>query len=197
MDRNKVWNIRPWVIAALACACVPRPQAVLAAGAAHPTEVCSIVFDQSKIKPAMVPDDAAGCLHQAAQALAASPHSILVIISTADRAKDDNPANGHTRMVEDTTGEDIRYWDVASYRAINTKDYLVRWDGAPASRIAPRTAYTMSQTTTLYLLPAGTNIKAVLPHTVPIFEAPCTMKPCAKPDEEFMHAQPRGKIPGA
>ena len=165
--------------------------------AGHPSKICSILFDQSKKYPAKVPDNAAQCLHLAAQELAASPDNILVIIGTADRAKDDNPTNGKTRMVEDESGEDIRYWDVAAYRAINTKDYLSRWEGAPASRIAARTAYPMSQTTTLYLLPAGMDIKAAFPKTVPIFEDPCTMKPCAKPDEEDMHPQPRSKIPGS
>jgi hypothetical protein len=158
--------------------------------------ICTVSFAADKVYPARVPDSAAPCLTKAAQALAATPGSILVLIGTADRAKDWSP-NGMMRETEDTSGKDLRFWDIAAYRAVDTKAYLAQWDGAPAGRIAARTAYTASQKVALYLVPSGTDLRSAFPRTVPIFEDPCTMKPCPKPEEEDMHPMHREKIPGS
>jgi hypothetical protein len=174
----------------------------LAAGASAPAiphtdserrEICTVSFTQDKVYPARVPDGAADCLAKAAKALADTPDSILVLIGTADIAKDWN-RNGNMRDVEDTTGKDLRFWDIAAYRAIDTKAYLVQWNGAAADHIAARTAYTTGQEVGIYLVEQKTDVKRVFPRTVPIFEDPCTMKPCPKPDEEDMHPMHREKI---
>ena len=156
-------------------------------------EICTVSFNVDKVYVAKIPDAAAVCLAKAAKALADTPDSMLVLIGTADRWKDWR-SYGNMRDTEDTTGKDLRFWDVAAYRSVDTKDYLVRGDGAAANRIAARTAYTVGQEVGIYLVPQNSDLKRIFPQTVPIFEDPCTIKPCPKPEEEDMHPMHRDKI---
>jgi hypothetical protein len=156
-------------------------------------EICVVSFMQDKIYPAKVPDSAAACMDKAAKALAAAPDSILVLIGTADITKDWSK-NGNMRDIEDATGKDLRFWDIAAYRSIDTKAYLAQWSGADPKRIAARTAYTVGQEVGIYLVTQGTDLRRVFPKTVLIFEYPCTMKPCPRPEEEDMHPIHRTKI---
>jgi hypothetical protein len=176
--------------------CVTMQWAILLCAHAHAAEsLCSISFAADSKYPARVEDSAAACLERAAKALRASGGGRLVIVGMADQKADHVDGNGTARMDEDTTGEDLRFWDLPSYRAINTKAYLVRWMHLPAARIVPVTSLEPTQAAKIYLLPASVEWKAAFPKAVGIFEYPCTNKPCARPEEEKMTAQQREMIP--
>jgi hypothetical protein len=54
----------------------------------------------------------------------------LVLVGVKDPLKDHEASeNGKMRETEDTTGYDVRLEDLAAYRSLNTKGYLVRWNG--------------------------------------------------------------------
>ena len=159
-----------------------------------PAPLCVISFAADKKLPARVEDSAAACLATAFKALTASTDGQLLLVGTADQVKDNVKGNGTERMLEDTSGEDLRFWDLPSYRAINTKAYLVRWKHAPAARIIPVTSLDASQTVAIYVLSADADWKTVFPKSVGIFEDPCTVKPCALPQEEKMRPQQRSPI---
>ena len=145
--------------------------------------------------PARVEDSAAPCLMQAKQALAADPSRSLYLVAAADKVKDNVAGHGRTRTGQDMSGEDLRYADVAAYRAINTKAYLVRWLGVDPARIIPLTSYEDGQWLELYLIKKGIVFKAVYGKaTAPILVRPCTVAPCPHGPEEFLVAQPREKI---
>jgi hypothetical protein len=158
-------------------------------------KVCSVFFTEDPKRPARVPDSAFACFSKATHELSNAPADILVLIGAADRKKEMVTTNGKSREDEDMTGEDLRFWDIAAYRSVNTKAYLVQWQKIPANRIAARTAYFDAQSVDIYLEKADADLKKMFPDTVPIFEDPCTMKPCPKPDEEDLHPQHRNMIP--
>ncbi len=158
-------------------------------------KLCTVSFKDDPKLPARVPDSALACFKKAAHELGNAPNDILVLIGAADRTKEMVTTNGKSRADEDMTGEDLRFWDIAAYRSVNTKAYLVQWQKVPANRIAARTAYFDAQTVDLYLEKADADLKKMFPDTVPIFEDPCTMKPCPKPEEEDLHPQHRNMIP--
>ena len=161
------------------------------------TEVCTLLFDRDAKRPTRVQDDASACLAQAGRALKSSPRDRLVLVATADRNKDDESGHGTARVEQDMNGEDVRYADVAAYRAVNTKAYLVRYLHVDARRIVPLTTYEDGQWLRLYLVPNDVDFKSAYGKaTAPILMRPCTVAPCARGAEEYLLAQPRGPIPG-
>ena len=159
------------------------------------TRICRISFDKDKRRPARVEDDALPCLLQAARALTAAGGARLYFVATADRTRDNDVAHGEEREEQDMTGEDLRYADVAAYRAVNTKAYMVQWLRADPKRIIPLTTYEDGQWLDIYLVPDAVNFKrSYAKATAPILSRPCTVAPCATGNEEFLLAQPRGQI---
>ena len=103
-------------------------------------KVCSIQFDKDTKYPARVENSALACLLQAAKSMKSNTAKKLVLVGTADPVKDSQAVeNGHMRETEDETGADVRFEDLAAYRAVNTKGYLVRWLHLDAARILPTT----------------------------------------------------------
>jgi hypothetical protein len=160
------------------------------------TKLCSIDFSKDAKFPARVEDAALPCLQQAADALNSTPDIKIVLVGIShplyDHSEEDR---GMEREGEDMTGTDIRFSDVASYRAVNTKDYLAHWLGADATRIIPTTdEYSLGQRVTLYTVPGDADFWHNYTKTTPINESKCTIKPCPNPDEDVLTPQPRAKI---
>ena len=139
-------------------------------------------------------DSQEGCLKEAVKQLRLYPTAKLLLIASADIHKEATGQNGKSRMTEDETGEDLRFFDIAAYRAINTKAYLVQWMGVRATRVVPRTSNEASREVAIFLIPGDLDVSMAFSWTAHIFEDPCTIKPCSKKDEEHMDAQHRGRI---
>ena len=159
-------------------------------------EICSIQFDHDPKFPARVEDGALPCLKQAVESLKAHPNKKLVLIGTGDPHKDVQAvANGHMRETEDTTGADVRFEDLAAYRAVNTKGYLVQWLGLDPARVLPTTnEWVDGQYVKFYLVPEDADYNHNYLDTTKTNENPCTVKPCYTPDEESLKAQLRPRI---
>jgi hypothetical protein len=99
------------------------------------------------------------------------------------------------REGEDMTGTDIRFSDIAAYRAINTKDYVTRWLGADPSRVIPTTdEFALGQKVILYTVPGDADFLHNYTKTTPTNESRCTIQPCPNPDEDVLTQQPRSRI---
>jgi hypothetical protein len=161
--------------------------------------VCEISFDKDAKRPARVEDGALDCLQKAAQLLQGSPRQKLVIVGTSHPLLDhEEKDHGMEREVEDASGEDIRFEDVAAYRAVNTKAYLTKWYGIAPDRIIPTTdEYKLGRKAILYLVPGDANFKHNYLKTTATNENPCTVKPCYPPKEDSLLAQNRDKIHGS
>jgi len=160
-------------------------------------KVCSIKFDKDTKYPARVKDSALSCLQQAAKSLKDNPVKKLVLIGTADIVKDIRAVeNGHMRETEDATGADVRFEDLAAYRAVNTKGYLVQWLHLDPTHILPTTnEWIDGQYVTFYIVPGDADFNHNYLGTTKTNETPCTITPCYTPDEETLKAQPRSRIP--
>jgi hypothetical protein len=157
--------------------------------------LCTILFDQDAHRPARLEDSAAACVLHASQSLRAHPHHTLYLVGTADRVKDNQPGHGRARAEQDMSGEDLRYADVAAYRALNTKAYMVRWLHADPTRIVPLTTYEDGQWVAVYEVANDVPFKKIYgKETAPILARPCTVKPCATGPEEFLLPQEREPI---
>jgi hypothetical protein len=159
-------------------------------------EICVIHFDQDTRRPARVEDSALPCLNQATRELKHSPQLKLVLVGTSDLVKDITAdRNGKMRETEDRTGLDVRWEDLAAYRALNAKWYLDRWYGIDPVRILPTTDESrQGQDVTFYLVPGDADFNHNYLGTTKTNEKPCTVKPCYSPDEETLTAQPRSRI---
>ena len=104
-------------------------------------KLCVIQFDRDQKHPARVEDSALPCLELAVKRMTADATVRLVLVGVKDPSKDHEASeNGKMRETEDTAGSDIRLEDLAAYRSLNTKGYLVRWyriDPARASYPRP------------------------------------------------------------
>lgn len=159
------------------------------------TKVCTIFFDKDAKQPARVEDQALACLVRSQQALAGQHGAVLYFVATADRVKDNEAGHGKERVEQDMSGEDLRYADVAAYRAVNTKAYMVRWMHVDPKQIVPLTSYEDGQWLEIDIASRNTAFKSAYPRpTAPILARPCTVQPCASPGEEFLIPQQRSKI---
>ena len=102
------------------------------------------------------------------------------------------------REGEDMTGADIRYTDVAAYRAVNTKAYLTHWLSADPTRIIPTTDESaLGRKVIFYTVPADADFFHNYTKTTPTNESACTIKPCPDPREDVLTPQPRPQIVAA
>lgn len=159
-------------------------------------KLCAIQFDRDQKRPARVEDSALPCLKLAVKRMTADSNVKLVLVGVKDLSKDHEASeNGKMREKEDTTGYDIRLEDLAAYRSLNTKGYLVRWYRIDPERILPTTDESgFGQTVTFYLVPADADFNHNYLGTTKTNERPCTVKPCYPADEESLAAQPRSRI---
>ena len=184
---------------ALLCALFSSPLGAKAQMAPLPAGVeklCVIQFDRDQKRPARVEDSALPCLVLAAKRMTADLTVKLVLVGVKDLSKDHEASeNGRMRETEDTTGYDIRLEDLAAYRSLNTKGYLVRWFRIDPARILPTTDESQfGQNVTFYLVPADADFNHNYLGTTKTNERPCTVKPCYPADEESLAAQPRSRI---
>ena len=159
-------------------------------------KLCAIKFDRDKQRPARVEDSALPCLDAAVKRLKENPHRKLVLVASSDPVADRAAErNGAMRDVEDTSGYDVRYEDIAMYRAVNTKGYLKHWYRVDPARILPTTdEYRHNQEVSFYLVPGNADFNHNYLGTTKTHENPCTVKPCYDPGEESLRAQPRTRI---
>lgn len=171
----------------------PSPKLILPNGV---EKLCSIEFDKDDKRPARVEDGALSCLDDIAKILKAKANSKLVLVGVSDPVRDHEEKDaGEDREAEDMTGLDIRYEDIAAYRAVNTKAYLARWYGIDPARIISTTNEKRhAQEVSFYLVPGDADFLHNYLNTTPTNEKPCTVKPCYDPREETLSAQPRGLI---
>jgi len=183
------------LLAASSTGRLPAQQLPLASGV---EKLCAIEFDKDSRRPARVEDQALPCLEQAAQKLKDTPGVKLVLVGVAHPLYDHAEAErGMERMSEDATGLDVRFSDVAAYRAINTKAYLVQWLHADATRIIPTTdEYTLARRVLVYIVPGDADFNHNYTKTTPTNESKCTIKPCPIATEDVLTPQPRGRIVG-
>ncbi len=159
-------------------------------------KLCSIEFDKDSRRPARVENQALPCLELAAKTLKGTPNIKLVLVGVAHPLYDHAEAeHGMERMREDATGLDVRFSDVAAYRAVNTKAYLTQWLQADATRIIPTTdEYTLARRVIIYTVPGDADFNHNYTKTTPTNELKCTIKPCPIATEDVLTPQPRGKI---
>jgi len=159
-------------------------------------KLCAIQFDQDQKRPARVEDSALPCLELAMKRMTADATVRLVLVGVKDPTKDHEASeNGEMRETEDTTGYDIRLEDLAAYRSLNTKGYLVRWFRIDPARILPTTDESrFGRTVTFYLVPGDADFNHNYLGTTKTNERPCTVRPCYPADEESLAAQPRSRI---
>jgi hypothetical protein len=181
---------------ALLCACfsaygqtTPLPRGV--------EKICAIEFDIDAKRPARVEDSALPCLEEAVKRLRADPDVKLVLVGAKDISKDHEAAlNGRMRETEDASGYDIRLEDLAAYRSLNTKGYLVRWHHIDAARILPTTDEARrGRDVSFYLVPGDADFNHNYLGTTKTNERPCSVKPCYPAEEESLAAQQRSRIP--
>jgi len=155
-----------------------------------------ILFDKDKVRPARVENSALAVIEEAVKRLKQSADKKLVLVGQADIVKDDETEkNGMERETEDPTGRDVRFEDLAAYRALNTKWYITTYYHVDPERILPTTEdYIEGQTVTCYLVPATADFNHNFLGTTKTNEKPCTVKPCYTLDEETLIAQPRSRI---
>ena len=159
-------------------------------------KICAIEFDKDVGRPARVEDTALSCLEAAVKRLKANPGMKLVLVGAKDATRDHELAeNGRMRETEDSTGYDIRLEDLAAYRSLNTKGYLVRWRHIDPARIIPTTDESRrGQDVTFYLVPGDADFNHNYLGTTKTNERPCTVKPCYPQVEESLAAQQRSRI---
>ena len=172
------------------------PVAKAASAPAEIERLCAIQFDRDAKRPARVEDGALPCLEEAAKRMRADTAVKLVLVGLKDLSKDhDASENGEMRETEDTTGYDIRLEDLAAYRSLNTKGYLVRWYHIDPARVLPTTDESqMGQSVTFYFVPGDADFSQNYLGATKTNERPCTVKPCYPADEESLAEQPRSRI---
>jgi hypothetical protein len=162
-------------------------------------KLCVIQFDRDQKRPARVEGSALPCLKLAVRRMTADATVKLVLVGVKDPSKDHEASeNGKMRETEDATGYDIRLEDLAAYRSLNAKGYLVRWYRIDPARILPTTDEAdFGQTVIFYLVPGDADFNHNYLGTTKTNERPCTVKPCYSEDEESLAAQPRSRIAAA
>jgi len=159
-------------------------------------KVCTIEFNKDSRRPARVEDAALPCLEQAARKLKATPNIKLVLVGISHPLYDhEDQDHGMEREGEDKTGLDIRFSDIAAYRAVNTKAYLTQWLGADPTKVIPTTdEYALGRQVIIYTVPADASFFHNYTKTTPTNESKCTIRPCPNPLEDVLTPQPRTRI---
>jgi hypothetical protein len=105
------------------------------------SDLCTLHFERDVRRPSRVDNEGKACLDQVALNLQQSSDATLAIVGNA-------------------TKEEARGNILASERAINTKDYLVREKGIDSSRITIYSGSVDGKTVTTTLIPSGATFEA-------------------------------------
>ncbi len=136
--------------------------------------LCAITFDRDTKRPARVDNEAKACLDDVTLNLQRSADATLTVVGNAAQQQTAAPKKGRRgRKAAAVTPEQL-----ASQRAVNTKDYLVKEKGIDASRISVRTGTKGTNEVDDYLIPAGANFDSEVQGTTAV-------------DESSIKAQPR------
>ena len=136
-------------------------------------QLCSIQFTTDKRRPARVDNEAKACLDDVAlNAQQKADASIVVVGNAAPQPAPRRRRGRHAKPAP----------DLASQRAVNTKDYLVTEKGIDANRIQVRTGTNGQDEVENYLVPAGANFDQDVQGTNPV-------------DENAVKAQKRKPLP--
>jgi outer membrane protein OmpA-like peptidoglycan-associated protein len=126
----------------------------------HTQALCSITFEKDAKRPARVDNEAKACLDEVALDLQKQSDAKAVVVGNSTAAEK-APKKGHKHA---------KVEDLASERAVNTKDYLVTEKGIDASRVSVATGTTDGQKVEDYLVPAGANFATDVAGTTPVDE---------------------------
>ena len=126
----------------------------------HTQALCSITFEKDAKRPARVDNEAKACLDEVALDLQKQSYAKAVVVGNSTAAEK-APKKGHKHA---------KVEDLASERAVNTKDYLVTEKGIDASRVSVATGTTDGQKVEDYLVPAGANFATDVAGTTPVDE---------------------------
>jgi hypothetical protein len=126
--------------------------------------LCSIQFEHDVKRPARVDNDAKGCLDDVALNAQRASDATLVLVGNSAPIPEEH--GRHRRHEHEMTAEDM-----ASQRAVNTKDYLVTEKGIDATRISVRTGSSGTNEVQNYLVPAGANFDNDVPGTTAVDES--------------------------
>jgi hypothetical protein len=151
--------------------------------------LCSISFTKDAKRPTRVDNEAKACLDEVALDLQRSADAKAVVVGEADAkekaktAKEETFAKKHKKA---------KVEDLASQRAVNTKQYLVADKGIDASRISTSTGTTDGKTVENYLVPAGASFDNDVKGTTPA-DASKTKAEVRKPLGEKKHHKKAAK----
>jgi outer membrane protein OmpA-like peptidoglycan-associated protein len=158
----------------------------------HTQALCSITFDSAsnKLNPARVNNEAKACLDQVALDLQNQPDAKAVLVgdnNAKEKAEQEKMEKANARRKHAKPVENL-----ASQRAVNTKQYLVTDKGIDPSRISVATGTTDEQKVENYLVPSGANFGADVTGTTTVDES--TVKPQErKPLHERHHHKAAAK----
>jgi outer membrane protein OmpA-like peptidoglycan-associated protein len=149
----------------------------------HTQALCSITFEKDSKRPARVDNEAKACLDEVALDLQKQSDAKAVLVGNSTAAEKAPKKGRKSAKVE----------DLASQRAVNTKDYLVTEKGIDASRVSVATGTTDGQKVEDYLVPAGATFTADVSGTTAIDESavkPQARKPLAAAHKKHKAAKP-------
>lgn len=125
----------------------------------HTQVLCSISFSNDAKRPTRVDNEAKACLDQVALDLQNHADAKVVLVGEATGTEKAPKPGKHAKME-----------DVASERAVNTKEYLVTEKGIDASRVSVATGSADGQTVENYLVPTGVTFTSDVQGTSPVDE---------------------------
>jgi outer membrane protein OmpA-like peptidoglycan-associated protein len=123
------------------------------------TSLCTISFDRDAKRPARVDNEAKACLDDIALNAQRDPNAKLAITGNAASGEKDGPK-------------------LAAWRAVHTKEYLVKDKGVDASRITVYTGTSDGKTAATTLVPTGATLST--DGLTPVDESALTVAPVKK-----------------
>ncbi|WP_420238620.1 hypothetical protein ACOBR2_03170 [Telmatobacter bradus] len=151
--------------------------------------LCSISFTKDAKRPTRVDNEAKACLDEVALDLQRSADAKAVVVGEADAKEKAKTAK---EAAFATKHKKAKVEDLASQRAVNTKQYLVADKGIDASRISTSTGTTDDKTVENYLVPAGASFDNDVKGTTPA-DASKTKAEVRKPLGEKKHHKKAAK----
>ena len=131
----------------------------------HTQALCSISFSKDKVRPSRLDNEAKACLDEVTLNLAKQPDAKIVLVGEANAPEKEKSMWQAKRALKNKR---IHARDLATERAVNAKDYLVKEKGIDAARIAVATSPAEAQKVENYLVPAGASFATDVQGTTPV-----------------------------
>ncbi len=146
--------------------------------------LCVLNFDRDKKRPARVDNEAKACLDDVALNLQRSADATATVVGNAAATEQAPVAKGrHSRKAAPAMTPE----KLASQRAVNAKDYLVKEKGIDASRVSVRTGTKGTNEVDDYLVPAGATFDTDIPGTTAVDESGVKAQPRTAPVKPHHH----------